>query len=149
MGELTEESIVGIIFPVLPEHARRLLEEGKTVFVKFCGKNTVPKKLGAGHKLFLYESGGGRRLVGEATIKETETGTCDQVWERFGGRLFLTRRELEEYVGPRRERKMLVMVLSEAKRFPAPLNLRKALTMAGQYMTRELLASLRESLTVS
>jgi hypothetical protein len=121
------------------------LDEGRTVFVKFFGKQEVPKWLRRGARLFLYESGGNREIVGEAKITEITSGTMDEVWATFGEKIFLTRAELEQYVGDRKERRMLVIVLSEAKRFGTPLNLRRALTMAGQYMTRELLTSLMDS----
>ncbi len=34
---------VGIIFPLLPTHTEQFLNEGKTVFVKFFGKERIPK----------------------------------------------------------------------------------------------------------
>lgn len=57
--------------------------------------------------------------------------------------LFLTRSELEEYAGSRRGNKMLTLVLEDVKKYVVPLRLDKSITMAGQYMTKTMLKSLR------
>ena len=139
------ESIVGIIFPLSREHIDRFVEHGKTVFVKFYGKERVPLRLRHGSRLFFYQSGGGKEIVGEAKITEVSTGTLDSVWDQFGNRLFLTREELEAYVDDRTNIRMAVLVLEGAKKYRNPLTLSHSITMAGQYMTKKLFQNLISS----
>jgi len=137
--------IVGMIFPLLPTHARRFFEEGKTVFVKFYGKQTSPKSLSMGDTLFFYESKGNKEIVGEVRIVEVDQGTPSEILTKHGDRLFLMADEFEEYVGERKGRKMLVLVVKAARKYANPLKLGKSVTMAGQYMTRELYDQLKAS----
>lgn len=131
--------IVGIVFPFLPLHVPRFFENGKTVFVKFFGKETVPLRLRSGHKLFFYESGGRKVIVGEATIAQVTGERADQVFTRFGeDELFLGRSELQDYIGDRGTRRVLVLVVKDAKSYTIPLRLKKSVTMAGCYMTKKM-----------
>lgn len=131
----------GVIFPFLPEHTRRFFEDGKAVFVKFLASN--PKRLRIGSRLFFYESERNREVVGEARIIEIGSETADGALTKYGGALFLTPAELEEYAKQRKEKKMLVLVLKGARRYKTPLKLKKSVTMAGQYMTSQMYESLR------
>jgi hypothetical protein len=135
--------IVGIIFPFFRQHAERFLNEGKTVFVKFFGKERIPLRLQPGSRLFLYESKGNMEIVGEAKILRVESIPASNAVSVYGTRLFLTQSEFEDYVGNRRDRSMLVLVLGDAKRYPVPMKLSKSVTMAGRYMTREMYLQLR------
>ena len=137
--------IVGIIFPFLPTHVRRFFDEGKTVFVKFYGIQTTPKRLSTGDTLFFYESQGNKEIVGEARIVEVDQGTPSEILTKHGDRLFLMADEFEEYVGERKGRKMLVLVVEGARKYANPLKLGKSLTMAGQYMTKEFHDQLKAS----
>jgi hypothetical protein len=65
-------------------------------------------------------------------------GTLNAVWNQFGDRLFLARDELEAYVGKRINNQMAILVLKAARKYSTPLRLPYPLTMAGQYMTKEL-----------
>jgi len=140
---MSDDDSVGVIFPLVREHLQRFFEGQKRVFVKFLGRNVPPRKLQTGSRLFFYESRGGKEVVGEARIVEVGSGTVDEVLARFGNDLFLTRPELEEYAGSRIGNKMLVLVLEDVKRYAVPLRLDKSVTMAGQYMTKRMLKSLR------
>jgi hypothetical protein len=139
------DPVVGIIFPVKPEHAERFFNSpvGQKVFVKFFGKERTPRRLSSGARLFFYRSGGGKEIIGEAKITEIDSGTLDQVWKEYCNALFLTRAELESYVGDRKARQMLVLVTENAKKYSTPLKLQWAVTKAGQYMTKELYDRLR------
>jgi hypothetical protein len=129
---------VGIIFPLLPKHVERFLNEGKTVFVKFFGKERIPLRLRPGSKLFLYESRGNKEIVGEARITRVESVRASDVVAKYGARLFLEQLEFEEYVGNRGDKTMLALVLRDVRRYAIPLSLKKSVTMAGRYMTREM-----------
>jgi hypothetical protein len=141
-------SILGIIFPLSRQHIDRFFDGGKTVFVKFFDRQPTPSRLHRGAKLFFYQSGGGRALVGDAEITEVSSGTLDMVWNRFGERLFLTKDELEAYVGDRQGIQMTILVLEDARKYAVPLTLSHSLTMAGQYMTKQLHRKLNQSCDV-
>jgi hypothetical protein len=133
------EPAVGIIFPIKPEHAERFFNSpSRKVFVKFFGRDRIPGRLGLRGRLFFYQSGGAKEIVGEAKIMGIHSGTLDEVWKAYGNDLFLTRAELERYVGDRKARQMLVLVTENAKKYPTPVKLQWAVTKAGQYMTKEL-----------
>jgi hypothetical protein len=135
--------IIGIIFPLLPSHIQRFFDEDKKVFVKFFAKENIPLRLRKGSKLFFYESRANRQIVGEATIVDVGTATAEEAIARFGDDLFLAKEELERYVGARKEKRMLVLVVDRSKRYRNALRLEKPITMTGQYMTR----NMHESLT--
>jgi hypothetical protein len=144
---LSEESAsdtVGIIFPLLRGHAERFLSESKTVFVKFFGKGRMPLRLRPGSKLFLYESQSKKEIVGEAKVVRVESMPASSVMSVYGDKVFLNETEFKDYVGLRMDRTMLVLVLADPKRYSVPLKLDKSVTMAGQYMTREMYVYLCE-----
>jgi hypothetical protein len=140
-----KENTIGIVFPMLPDHIQRIFQDQKNVFVKFLAKEAIPRRLRAGSKLFFYQSGGSKEIVGEARIIETALGTLQEVSAKFGERLFLTQSELEEYAGNRGAKTMLVLLLDDAKKYEVPLKLGKSVTMAGQYLTREMYDSLKST----
>jgi hypothetical protein len=138
------DETLGIIYPLIPDHAERFFK-GKTVFVKFVGRGAVPSRLHPGSKLFFYTSGGSREIIGDARIVKITTATAREVLEKYADQLFLTADELEEYVGDRREKSMLVLSVSNAKKYDSRLKLPKYVTMAGQYMTKQWYESLAKT----
>jgi hypothetical protein len=134
---------VGVMFPILPEHCQRFFEGRKTVFVKYMSRESLPRRLHSGSRLFLYQSRNNREIVGEARIVEMASATLEEVLARFGDDVFLTRTELEEYSGTRKGKRMLVLVLEEARKYASSLKLDKSITMAGQYMTKKTLRELK------
>jgi hypothetical protein len=80
-------------------------------------------------------------IVGEAVISEIDQRTIADVAE-YKDKIFLSQVELDRYVGGRRNKKMLVLVLTSLRRYEKPLRMRQSLTMAGQYMTERELADL-------
>jgi hypothetical protein len=140
------DDTVGIVFPILPEHLERFFSDQKTVFVKFVGRQATRQRLQPGSKLFFYESRGSKEVVGEARIAEIATGTIEEIIPRFGDEIFLTRDELEEYVGDRKTRSMLVLVLEALKKYTVPMRLGRSPTMAGMYMTKRMLKNTQKSI---
>lgn len=135
--------VVGIIFPFLPEHVKRFMDEQKTVYVKFFGKQkSLPKRIMKGSKLFFYESHGRQEIVGEAEIAEVATEDESNVLLHYGERLFLTPKEYESYVGSRKGRALVAITVRNPRRYKGPKRLDKPLTMTGRYMTREMFKSL-------
>lgn len=142
MDESTET--IGIIFPLLPKHARRFLENGKTVFVKFFGNQSIPLRLRVGSTLFFYESDRNKEIVGEAKITRIHTGTAEEAWSQYGPALFLTSKELKQYAADRLNKKMLILTLKQPKRYSTPLQLKKSVTMTGRYMTKQMFDELKK-----
>lgn len=137
----TNETI-GIIFPLLPTHIPRFFDGEKTVFVKFIGSQRTPLRLHVGSKLFFYESERSQEIVGEARIVGISMATAAEIRGRHGAALFLTPDELRKYAAHRMDKRMLVLNLKNPRRYPTPLKLKKSVTMAGRYMTEQMLSEL-------
>lgn len=60
---------MGIVFPFLPEHVNRFFNDGKTVFVKFYGKERIPIRLHVGSTLFFYKSEGSKSRMDYASYR--------------------------------------------------------------------------------
>lgn len=133
------QEIVGFVFPIRSHHANSIFEKGKDVFLKFTGRL---KELHAGSKVIFHVSIE-KLLVGEATIKSIERMMPEEVWKKYGTRLFLTRAELLEYarkspLGEERRRKeLLVCVLTKVKKYHKPKIPKRRMTTAGYYITRD------------
>jgi hypothetical protein len=143
------DDVLGIIYSFIPKHIPRFFENGKTVFVKFIGRRAY-RQLRPGSKLFFYEARSGRKIVGEARILAIDTSTPEEVVSKYSGQLFLTTTELEEYAskgwsGDRKSKEMLVLIVTNPRKYKTPLTLGKKLTMAGQYMTRKMFETLEKS----
>ena len=132
------EEIVGFVFPIRSQHANSIFEKGKDVFFKFGGRL---KRLQAGAKVIFHVSGE-KLLIGEAIIKSIERMTPEEVWKKYGTRLFLTRAELLEYsrespLGEeRRKKELTVYVLTKVKKYKKPIFPKRRMTIAGYYITR-------------
>ncbi|KUG19207.1 hypothetical protein ASZ90_011080 [hydrocarbon metagenome] len=89
--------ITGVTFPVPKKYMPRFFEEGKTVFVKPA---TVYKDLRRGMKLVFYQSHEDTGYVGEADIKRIIVADDPLTFlDTYGDAVFLTREELEAYLG--------------------------------------------------
>ena len=137
------DTIAGVIFPILPEHVARFFDCRKRVFVKYVGREALPTKLKLGSKLFFYQSRSNKCIVGEARIVDMTIDTAEEVTRKYPDDLFLTAEELEDYVGNRKNKRMLVLVLKDIRKYATPIRLDKGPAMSGRYMTKAALESLR------
>ena len=137
---------MGFVFPIRPQHANSIFEKEKEVFVKFGGRL---KKLQSGAKVIFHVSGE-KFLIGEAIIKSIERMTSEEVWKRYGAKLFLTRAELLEYARrsplgeERRKKELTVYVLTKVKKYRKPVSPKRRMTIAGYYITRDEYLDLQE-----
>jgi hypothetical protein len=137
--------IVGVIYPVPLQFVDRLLLENRYVFVKYLpkisGLKIVPK-----HKVLFYRSHSSKDIVGEGKIEQISFQTPEEALERYGNKLFLNKEELMRYVfqQPKRDqsKKLLVLVLSNIKRYSTPKKFKKPISMAGRYLTQRELKEL-------
>ena len=83
-------------------------------------------------------------IIGEATITLLDLKTADEVISEFREKLFLSQQELNKYVSNRKDRKMLVLVLKDLRKYARPFRIARPVTMAGMYMTDEILRSMME-----
>lgn len=131
------EELAGFVFPIGSQHANSIFEKRKDVFVKF-GRL---RKLQAGAKAVFHVSGE-KLLIGEAIIKNIERMTPEEVWKKYGTRLFLTRAELLEYARKsplgkeRRKKELTVYVLAKVQKYKKPILPKRRMTIAGYYITR-------------
>jgi len=88
--------IIGVTYPIPKRFIDRFFKEGKDVFVKPA---TVWRQLKPGMKFVFYQSREGAGFVGEAKIKRILLAEDPmRFYETFGDRIFLTKKELKEYI---------------------------------------------------
>ena len=136
-----EDDLIGIVLPFLPSQIERVLNGSKHVILKFITQ--VPKKphlfrLKKGMKVVFYFRASDRKLGGEATIVSLEFLLPQATASRYKGDRFISKHELQEYVSSRPGRTskpLLVLRLSQPKRYPAGTTYPRNVTMAGEYLT--------------
>lgn len=126
-----------VIYP-LPSHlASRILQDEKSIFVKYFTHETISQKLESCQKLLIYISSSKKEIAGEAEITSINLMTLSEVVSAYGSSLFLTEDELREYSNGRDAKKMMVFELSAIRRYSEPKELGHGITMVGEYITRE------------
>ncbi|PPA80397.1 MAG: DUF365 domain-containing protein [Candidatus Methanomarinus sp.] len=126
-----------VIYP-LPTHlASRILQDKKSIFVKYPTHETISPKLTSCKKLMLYISGANKEIAGEADIKSISLMTLSETILKYGSNLFLTEDELRKYSNGRDSKKMMVFELDEITSYPAPKALGHGITMVGEYISKE------------
>ncbi|MCE8426498.1 MAG: DUF365 domain-containing protein [Candidatus Methanoperedens sp.] len=126
-----------VIYP-LPSHlASRILQDKKSVFVKYPTHETISPKLASCKKLQLYISGSKKEITGEADLISINLMTLTDVVSAYGSSLFLAEDELREYSGCRDNKKMMVFELGGITKYPEAKCLGHRITMAGEYITEE------------
>lgn len=134
-----QKNIIGAIFPISIEHAKRLFDEKRNVFVKY----TIMNKLEKNSKIIFYVSKE-KVLMGEGTIEKIEKLQPEVAWARYGNQIFLNETEYQEYFSKSpidgRKRKMVeitVFVLKNLKKFDLPVSMRKKGLSADKSFTRD------------
>jgi hypothetical protein len=123
------------IYPFLLDHIERIFV-GKDVVCKYVGRGQP--SIDKGSKLLFYGSGGRFEIIGEGTIDSAEFLTPAETISKYGMRLFISQKELDEYKGVRPpERKLFVLVLRKIRKYSKPIKLGKPVTMSGQTITKE------------
>lgn len=132
-----KSKVVGIVYALPPELIDRF-EAGKTVFLKFVSHS--PALLHEGSKLLLYSSGGSKSVVAEASIMKIEFLSAKEALSKYKARIFLTEKELMEYIKsqPKRDENkgMLVLHLDGFRKYATPTRFTRPMTMAGRYITK-------------
>lgn len=145
------EEVVGAAYPVPSDLLERIFS-GKDVFIKHP---TCFKELSKGKKILFYSSRVVRAIVGEATVKDIGMMKIDEIYKKYGDRVFITREEARNYSrplkdrgkgGPARDVTFLVLELSDVRKFDKPVKPKRFVTAGGKYVTkREYESILKES----
>ena len=132
-------SVVDAIFPISAQHAKKIFDDKKDVFVKY----TNFSKLTRNSKIIFYVSGE-KLLFGEAKIEKVISLEPNAVWAKFSERLFLNEEELNEYSSNspiertyRKKRLMTVFELKNLKKYGKKISFPFGITAAGRYVTIE------------
>ena len=126
-----------VIYP-LPSHlAFRILQNKKSIFVKYPTHEKISPKLEYCQKLLLYISGSNKEIAGEAEIVSLNLMLLSEVVSAYSSSLFLTEDELREYSNGRDSKKMMVFELGAIRRYSEPKELGHGITMVGEYISKE------------
>lgn len=129
--------IAGVIYPVPKQFVDRLLVEKRNVFVKYV-RAPGSSKVAKNDKVLFYASQSSKQIVGEAKIENVEFLAPSQALAKYGNKLFINAEELEAYRANRDpSKKILVLVLSNLRRYPEPKIFKKPITIAGLYITKD------------
>lgn len=126
-----------VIYPLPSPLASHILQDKKSVFVKYPTHEMISPKLASCKKLLLYISSSNKQIAGEADIVSVSLMTLSEVVSAYGSRLFLAEDELREYSGGRDNKKMMVFVLGGIAKYPEAKCLGRGITMVGEYMSKE------------
>jgi len=133
-----EERVVGVTFPVPKPFLDRILEEGKSVFVKPSTLRVKP-----GMKVVFYASREGQAWLGEAEVESVEFfNSVEEIITGYKKELFLTPKELREYERERRKwhsrgkrpRPWMVIKLRNTKKYPKPVKPPRFIAVSGRYI---------------
>jgi hypothetical protein len=129
---LNTEKIVGVIYPIPSKLIDRFFDGDTKTFVKCLSHDTT--RVAPKNKIIFYASHGSKELTGEGTIKKVEFLDPETILSRYKQTLFLTENEFRTYIGCRT--RILVLTLSDIKKYSKPIKYKRSITMAGQYVTK-------------
>ncbi len=131
------KNIHGTYLSAFQQTVSCILQNKKSVFVKYPTHEVISPKLASCKKLLLYISGSNKEIAGEADIVSINLMILSEVVSAYGSSLFLTEDELREYSGGRDNKKMMVFVFGGITKYPEAKCLGRGITMVGEYITRE------------
>lgn len=126
-----------VIYPLPANLACRILNNGKSVFVKYSTHEIISPKLASCKKLLLYISGSNKEIAGEAEIISINLMNMHEAIQAHKDALFLKPDELKEYSNGRDNKKMMVIVLDRINQYSEPKKLGHGITMVGEYISTE------------
>jgi len=137
----TQENVIGATFPVPRRLLDRILNEGKTIFVK---PSTL--RLKPGMKLVFYASREDQGWHGEAEIESVEHFTnVEEIIKKYGSELFLTPEELRKYERDRAKwhsrgrgpRPWMVVKLKNIRKYPKVVKPKRFIAVSGRYIKED------------
>lgn len=134
-----EEEIIGATFPVPKPLLKRILEEGKDVFVK----PATLTRLRPGMKIIFYASREDQGFYGEADIESIELFENPvKILEKYKDGIFLTEKEFREYIKTserwrtkgKRPKPWMAVVLKNIKKYPKIVKPKRFIAVSGRYV---------------
>lgn len=138
MAELPE--VLGVVYPVSPEVVDNIFNKNKTIFLKFTTHEPTKRtkiRLKEGIKLYLYKSGGEKKIIGEAIISKFDYLPISEIIKKFRKKMIISEQELISYSAGRENKRILVIRLGKLIKYKSPIKQSKPVTMAGLYITHE------------
>jgi hypothetical protein len=146
-GERDMIDVVGVTHPIPKKYTSRFFNEGKTVFLKpaSCFTQLVP-----GMKFVIYQSQEDTGFVGEGKIEKIVfADEPSSLIEQFGDQLFLTEREIQQYLKTQerwktsrsrrninKKKKWMAIKLIDIKKYPKVIKPAHFVPVGGQYMRK-------------
>lgn len=133
-------SIIGIIFPLPKNTIDFMFSNNRDIYVKYLTHQPSKKSkinLKNELKLYFYQSGGIKSIVGDAIIKKFDFMDSSSILNKYKGRLMAQDDEFILYIKGRENKIALVLELYNMVKYHKPIKLAKPLTMAGVYLTAE------------
>ena len=126
-----------VIYPTSSVFASRILDERKSVFVKYTTSEKLTLRLLECKKIIIYESNTGRKVTGECDISSICMMEPSQVISENGKYLFLSEDELRSYSHGRENKKLTVFKLNKIKKYSIPIILDHQITIGGEYISKD------------
>jgi hypothetical protein len=120
--------IVAVSHPIPTEYAERIYNEGKSVFIS----KSYLGKVSAGDKFIIYESHGAKAYTGWADIKSLGKQKTSSIWNKYGKKLMVTKKEFQEYAKGRSE--MNIIEFENFEKFKKSVKPKRFVTVAGKYI---------------
>tara|TARA_Y100000310_G_C20680871_1_gene815855 strand:- start:2264 stop:2677 length:414 start_codon:yes stop_codon:yes gene_type:complete len=131
--------ILGVVFPLSPEQVNNLFK-GHNIFIKFAQLKNKKNKLTECNRFFIYQTKSNKEIIGEATISKVEFLNFKEISKKYSfNEICNIENEFMDYIEGREHAKMLVMVLSNPKKYKNPIKLKKRLSLSYIYLKKELI----------
>lgn len=124
-------NIVGVTHPIPTEYAKRIYNEGKTVFV---GKSYLGK-VSKGDKFIIYESQGAKAYTGSAIIVSIGKMETSKILKEYKNQLMINSEEFKEYSANKKQ--MNVIVFENFKKFNNPVKPKRFVSISGKYIDKQ------------
>ena len=127
-----------MIVPVPSHLLMRIFKQKKNKIIKVA---TIFKQIKPGLKVLFYSSHEIHAVVGEGTIETCKIISATYLrknYNKLNGDLFITKKELKDYLSQRKRSKFLVISLKNIKQYKKPVKLKRFVPMAGQYLTEKI-----------
>jgi len=135
---ISENDIVGIIYPLRQENYQLINRIKEPVYVKFIthtnSKN--PTKLKHNNYILFYQSGKNKTIVGYSKIISISFKKATEIKNEYLSRIQMNENDFCSYVKGRESKLLLFLELDQIMTLEQPVELSFPITMAGQYITK-------------
>jgi len=137
---MTDDSLLGVIYPVPAGMPKHMFLPGKNIFVKYPAQRLNKKskmRLTAGMKIYFYESKSGKVVVGESIISQLTFLPFSALSDEQKKGSMIPISDLNQYAAGREDRTLIVMRLEGTKQYKKPLAVQVPVNMAGRYVSEQ------------